>query len=374
MSDTLPTVWHADAHTLAKHAILRRFLEAWFPILSRQTANLGGKSRNILYVDGFAGPGEYAGGEPGSPVIALNVALNHNLPLPVHFVFIEQREDRFRHLLQVIERQKIRTTASRNVVLEPPRLGSCDESLAAVLDDHDRRGIPFGPALAFLDQFGYSAVSMELIARIMRYPQCEVFSYLDYRDMNRWITDPDKHDAFTRTYGGKEWREAIALPGKRRRSLLLDLYKTALKEKASVRYVQSFAMSDDTGTLLYWLLFCTNHLRGLEEMKRAMWTVDDSGNFRFSDKENPAQFELLNQAFSQLWLADTLATKFNAQSLSIGEVRAFVLEETPCYQFKSALNELKERRQLTIVKKPPGYRQGFGDDSIVVRFERTSLF
>src|SRR5258708_20621843 len=220
-SDTLPTVWSADAHTFAKHAILKRFLEAWFPILSRQSASLGRMSRNILYVDGFAGPGEYVGGEPGSPVIALNVALNHSLPVPAHFVFIEQREDRYRYLLHVIERQRTRITTSKNVVLESPRLGSCDEGLPAILDDHDRRGIPFGPALAFLDQFGYSPVSMDLITRIMRYPQCEVFSYLDYKDMNRWITDPDKHDAFTRTYGGEEWREAIALPSKRRRGLLL---------------------------------------------------------------------------------------------------------------------------------------------------------
>src|SRR5258708_16129537 len=160
-SDTLPTVWSADAHTFAKHAIVKRFLEAWFPVLPRQSSSLGRMSRNILYVDGFAGPGEYVGGEPGSPVIALNVALNHSLPVPAHFVFIEQREDRYRYLLHVIERQRTRITTSKNVVLESPRLGSCDEVLPAILDDHDRRAIPFAPALAFLDQFGYSAVSLD---------------------------------------------------------------------------------------------------------------------------------------------------------------------------------------------------------------------
>jgi hypothetical protein len=56
MTDTLPTVWRADAHTFAKHDILRQFLGAWFPILSRQAANLGRSQRNVLYVDGFAGP------------------------------------------------------------------------------------------------------------------------------------------------------------------------------------------------------------------------------------------------------------------------------------------------------------------------------
>jgi three-Cys-motif partner protein len=372
MTDTLPTVWHADAHTLAKHAVLERFLKAWFPILSHQSASLRDSTRKVLYVDGFAGPGEYEGGELGSPLIALNVALNHRLPRPVHFVFIELRRDRYQRLLRVIGRQKARIQASTNVVLEPPRLGSCDEVLPAILDDYDRRGTPFGPALAFFDQFGYSAVSMSLITRIMRYPQCEIFTYLDYRDMNRWITDPDKHPAFTRTYGGEEWREAIELPEGKRRSFLLEKYKDALRNKGGVQYVQSFSMSDKDGRLLYWLLFCTNHLRGLEEMKRAMWTVDSYGTFRFSDKENPAQFMLLD-AFSQNWLADTLATQLDNQSMTVAEVKAFVLEQTPCYQFKIALKNLLRTARLTIVRKPPGYKSGFADD-MVIRFGRTSLF
>jgi three-Cys-motif partner protein len=374
MSDSLPTVWPADPHTFAKHAILKRFLEAWFPILSRQAATLATSPRKILYVDGFAGPGEYEGREPGSPVIALNVALNTRLPTPVHFVFVEHRPDRHAHLTQIIDRERSRIGASTNVVVETPYLGSCDEVLPAILNDYDRRGIEFGPALAFLDQFGYSAVSMNLIGRIMRYRQCEVFSYLDYKDMNRWISDPDKQSAFTRAYGGEEWRDAVPLPEARRRAMLLDRYKAALRSRAKVQYVQSFSMFDQAGALLYWLLFCTNHLKGLEEMKKAMWKVDGSGGFRFSDRDDPDQLQLLDQAFGQDWLADTLAVELDSQSLSIEEVQAFVLTRTPCYLFKAALNKLLARRQLSVVSRPPGSKSGFADEKIVVRFERNSLF
>ena len=34
-----------------------------------------GRLPEILYIDGFAGPGEYEGGEAGSPIIALDTAL-----------------------------------------------------------------------------------------------------------------------------------------------------------------------------------------------------------------------------------------------------------------------------------------------------------
>jgi three-Cys-motif partner protein len=59
-----------------------------------------GKFAEILYIDGFAGPGEYAGGEAGSPIIALDTALELKPPLTakVHFLFVEERDDRADHL------------------------------------------------------------------------------------------------------------------------------------------------------------------------------------------------------------------------------------------------------------------------------------
>src|SRR6266446_7528365 len=61
------TVWELEPHTRAKHEILRRYLQAWMPILAQ------GGFKNILYIDGFAGPGRYAGGEDGSPIIAVSL-------------------------------------------------------------------------------------------------------------------------------------------------------------------------------------------------------------------------------------------------------------------------------------------------------------
>jgi len=54
----------------------------------------------ILFVDGFAGPGRYAGGEEGSPLIALETLLAHpQFQTPqgqreVVFIFIKKEQDR----------------------------------------------------------------------------------------------------------------------------------------------------------------------------------------------------------------------------------------------------------------------------------------
>jgi three-Cys-motif partner protein len=65
----------------------------------------------VTYVDAFAGPGEYEGGEEGSPVIALDRLLNHearnrmNLTRErVNLIFIEDDQARYVHLKDFLAR------------------------------------------------------------------------------------------------------------------------------------------------------------------------------------------------------------------------------------------------------------------------------
>jgi three-Cys-motif partner protein len=376
MADTLPTTWAADPHTLAKHAILQRYLQAWFPILSRQASTLARKygitpSREILFIDGFAGPGEYTNGKDGSPLIALRAAVDHavSFPLPIRMLFIEARQDRFEHLQKLLVPHLVRARQSNNIRAVDPRPGDCDAVLNALLDDCERKGIAFGPALAFLDQFGYGAVSMDLISRILRFGQCEVFSYLDYKDMNRWICDPTKASAFARAYGGQEWQPAIGLPEHERRKFLLDQYKAALKDpnRGSAAYVTSFSMFDKNSQPLYWLIFCTNNLRGLEEMKKAMWAVDKTGEFHFSDEDDPSQLRLFSETYDDSWLAEELTTRLAGKSMSVFRIKEYVLTETPCYLFKTALKsiELGKQGQVSVIKAPIGRKPGtYPDDQL----------
>lgn len=84
------TTWPLDPHTHGKHLVLRSYLGAWFPIMSKG-------NRRVLFIDGFAGPGEYEGGEEGSPIIALRAYLDHNararMSNDVGFYFIEKEEE-----------------------------------------------------------------------------------------------------------------------------------------------------------------------------------------------------------------------------------------------------------------------------------------
>jgi three-Cys-motif partner protein len=366
-SDTLPTVWPASCHTLAKHRILASYLKAWMPILSRRFGGHARMPREVMFVDGFAGPGTYAGGEDGSPVIAIKAALehSHSFPAPINLLFIEQDTDRFQHLLNVIEGLRPQVSGSPNICLLPPEHGDCDAQLRRRLDDNKA----FGPALVFLDQFGYSCVAMDLIAAIMNNPNCEVFQYMNWNRLNPYMTDKTKWPCITRACGSETWKQCLTVGPDQRGDAFRQMYCSQLRSAGKSKFVWHFAMCGDGDQLLHWLFFCTNSLRGLEEMKKAMWSVDDSGTFRFSDADDPNQLSFFKSATPK-WLADHLHKKYlGTASHTVAEVQEHVLTETPCYAYKTALADLEVGGRLRVVACAQGRKKGaFPDDGMKVEF------
>jgi len=110
MARRLDTLWIPDAHTLAKHAILRRYLQAWLPIMSRW-------NRRGVVIDGFAGPGRYASGEDGLPFVALKAALEHSHPIAAELVFLFIEADDERKANPDREMAKLRLPSSYRVIV-----------------------------------------------------------------------------------------------------------------------------------------------------------------------------------------------------------------------------------------------------------------
>jgi three-Cys-motif partner protein len=343
MSDELPTIWPAEAHTLAKHGILKTYLEAWGPILSNARTAVGPE---LLFVDGFAGPGEYSTGDPGSPL------LDHtgSFPKPVRFKFIEKDKDRYQYLCGKLSAENARISASTHVRVDPPVLGECEPEVRRLIGERKAARRPLGPALFFFDQFGYSQVSMSLLAEIMKHDQCEVFSYLNCQRLLPYLTDPIKAQSITDAYGSEAWREAISLSGQARQDCLITTYKNAIRDIAKANFPWSFAMFSDKGQLLHWLVFSTKNLSGLENMKRAMWRADKNGSFRFSDRDDPGQQTFFTEMDTDAWHANELARRLSGRVMKEPEMRLFVLTQTPFYRFKKAVRVLRKDGRAVPVK------------------------
>ena len=338
--------------------------------MSRQSSRVGAVQSELLFVDGFAGPGCYSRGEDGSPLLAIKSVLSHSspLPVPIAFLFIEEDLERCGILRKNLEKYAQEIQKSPSIKSVKVERSDCETRVKALLDEREKNSVHVGPALFFLDQFGYCDVSMNLIKRIMSHRLCEVFSYLNWDHMHRFLTDPSKWESLSKTFGGNEWKPVLDMELRQRAAFILRTYRTALATKTGSEYVWQFTMLDEADSPLYWLFFCTRSLRGLEEMKKAMWRVDPRGGFRFSDKDDPSQTHLFAEYTDQS-LADELARNFADRILTIAEIKAFVLSETPACKFKDCLKAMEKSERIRPINPPPDRRKGtFADENLRVEF------
>lgn len=335
------TLWEMDPHTKAKHEILRRYLKAWFPILNKY-------NQRIVYIDGFSGPGRYKGGGPGSPMIALDVAINHRREMAgeVVFWFIDERRDRVAHLKQELRGLKIpghfRVTAD---------CGRFDRKLRELLDSLDAEGSRLAPTFAFIDPFGFSGIPFTLIERLLKHRKCEAFITFMVDAINRFLEHP-KEKVVGHIVGafGTEDAVQIAQAGGDRVANLRALYQSQLQRVA--KFVRYFEMRDWQDRTQYHLFFATNSDLEHLKMKEAMWRVDPEGAFRFSDATNPDQLVLFEQDTTPMLVAE-LRRHFHGKGQVTGlEVRKYVEDQT-AYLKKHMTAALRAEEAVRRLKVAP---------------------
>ena len=254
------------------------------------------------------------------------------------------------HLQQQLNARGQQIARSANARVDPPIHGECDPEIRALILQRLGARQDVGPALFFLDQFGYSQVPMDLIKTIMRHDKCEVFSYMNFLRLNHFLADQTKWAGITAAYGDDRWKPALNMTGQEREDFLRDAYTKAIEQNGGVDFVWPFAMFDSQGRLIHWLIFATNNLKGLEEMKKAMWRADSSGSYRFSDRTNLAQQRFFS-GFDDEWLAEELARSLKGQTMSEQKLNEYVLLNTPCYKFRMAVNLLRKSGRVTPAKR-----------------------
>ena len=341
------TIWDCAPHTKAKHLILEKYLNAWFPILGRY-------HQRIIYMDGFAGPGEYTGGEKGSPIVALNLAKNHtaNFTGELNFYFVENDAKRFDHLKSMVEEDKY--PANFTVDLQQ---GEFANVLANDLDNFDQKGLPNAPIFAFIDPFGFSGVPYHLIHRLLRMVRTEVFVYFARNAVNRHLENDKVEHHMAELFG----METITIPkGPNRMNEIKNLYERRLKEAA--QFVGSFTMIDDRGVPIYDLFFASNSVKGYVKMKEAMWSVDENGGFRFSDKDDPNQLMLLRKDPANDVVVLIKDVGSTSKLVPIEKMEAWIETKTVYLvkHLKAALRLMEEDGSITVeeLKKDGSRRRG----------------
>lgn len=257
-------------------------------------------------MDGFAGPGRYTGGEPGSPIVALEAALTHQAKLPgeLVFLFIEKSTDRADHLEGEIA--KLQLTASFKVQVEH---GTFADKLGKTLDELDSTSSQIAPTFALIDPFGFYGIPYALIQRLLSKNKCEVLVTVMVDSINRWLEHPDENIKahIVETFGTDEAIRIAEGTGDRVTELK-NLYHRQLNKAA--KFVRYFERRDRDNRLVYYLFFASNNSVGHLKMKEAMWKVDPMGDFSFSDSTDPNQPLLFNLDPSMAPLVADISAKF----------------------------------------------------------------
>lgn len=147
-----PTAFFEERQPAAvlKHGILRRYLQ---PFASKTGATSPG--HRVVYVDGYAGPGVYSDGTPGSPALAVQTAEVISTTRNLECLYIEQDENEYHQLRSMLA--PYRNWEAFNDPLE--------ECLPEVMIRVGR-----APVFTFLDPFGLPIPFDSIVHNVLRRP------------------------------------------------------------------------------------------------------------------------------------------------------------------------------------------------------------
>lgn len=349
-------LWKMEPHTAAKHIILRCYIQAWLPIMSRLVGRWSSDSQGrLVCIDGFCGPGRYLDGEDGSPIIMLKAFLEHSqrrgIQAEIVYGFIDDDPRRTKHLRDEIASLAAELPGGKF----PDQIkidvidGHFEDVFTELLDDIDEKGTQLAPAFAFIDPFGYKDASMTLTDRLLRFDRCEALIYMPLPFVNRFIGKPDQEDVMDRLFGTPDWRLAIPLKGEQRKRFLHDLFRDQLGNESNDRLVRSFEVPSASGNG-YHLYFTTGHQKGLEAMKNAMWKVDPIEGRRFSDSTDQDQLVIFGDEVDTSPLLRDLKRYFLKREFSIEDAVSYTLRETAFKSSHVKTKTLKPAEQAEVIE------------------------
>jgi len=274
------------AHSIAKHDVFATYIDSYINILS---SNPRRRELNLTIVDGFCGGGAYQNGSvivPGSPLrvlravkaaeARLTLTRQNGFEMKSQFFFVDKQSEHIEFLQHELMQSEFRADVGATISVST---GLFEEKAAEIIEFIKARG-PSHRALFFLDQYGWSAVSLATVRQIfasLRNPEVlitfSVDSLIDYFS-----------DQTARTSGGQaieldaatsEAIKALKTEQGQRHLIQGILYRHIISSTGADYYTPFFIRSADSRRS-YWLLHLSKHARARDEMARLHWTMSNT--------------------------------------------------------------------------------------------------
>lgn len=368
-----PVTWVREDHTEAKHEVLRAYFNKWVSIHSEHFAK---RRRGLVRIyDGFAGPGSYSGGEPGSPLILMRaLCTNPNLnarwsAVRYEFDFVEKNPDRAGMLERTLQ----------SFVADMRRDGFWTDRIAwSVTSGLYEKNVPppvqgNAALFLFLDPFGYSHAPMTLTQEVIQQPKSDTLIFIPLSFVNRFARRQGQARALDRFFGTPAWRTVPDGPG--RPAALLELFQDQLRA-GGLTWVLPFQLKPEEGGNTYWLVGASSHLSGFASIKEGFWAADPVNGQGFSAPRSPPPgqevFEFLAPERpnpNTKPLQEALQMQFGRKPFTVEDA----LQLTQKSRFldshlKRMTLAAAEKRGELEVNRPPGARQFKEGKGITMRF------
>lgn len=303
-----------EPHTLAKHRVLRRYIERYIEIVTQDWRM---DALRISFVDGYCGGGRYSNGKesfPGSPLIFLSTVAEMEAKLAAsrqkgfridaRYIFIDSEKKHTEFLRSEIEGSAFRSMLDKEITIWTGDFNALADNAIHEVKKHSPRA---GCSLFLLDQFGWSQVSLVSIRKIMQsLKKTEVFLTFMIDALSTFITDK-KYDlsAFERIDISPEFvREMIRYKEEDSlgaRVFIQNFLYGHIRNKTEAQYYSPFMIKSPEANRSHWFLHLSKHHEARNEIGEIHWQETNTTTHHgrpgfqalgFTPTGNPEQFML----------------------------------------------------------------------------------
>lgn len=272
-------------HSVAKHNIYERYLGRYIDTLTRHHSQT---NLNLTIVDGFCGGGIYNldGVEAdGSPLRMLAVVDNAQTKLAearakgftikCDFIFIDQNPDHLAFLEELLRQRGHGNRIGKDIILKH---ATFENAASSVIDRIRKRGTSHR-SLFFVDQYGWSAVKLSTIKKIMmglENPEV-ILTFMVDALINLMHENSSVRALAAIDLARGDVQEMIRERGKPGwKSLIQNTLYRHIQAHTGASFYSPFYIHPPESHRDYWLLHLSKHHTAREEMGKVYWAEQNT--------------------------------------------------------------------------------------------------
>lgn len=351
--------------TRIKHEILTKYLKPYFAIRA------SGEHKNLVYIDGFAGCGEYqsdAGPQPGSPLRALATfeTMNANgkdVGGKITSIFIEVDDDYFPQLKTSVTNYNATTKGLREPVVIH---GTFEAEVDQLLGTLKSKGSSLAPSFLFADPCGVTGLSFSTLKRYLNEAEGEALLFFNYDGVTRIAGLGFKPGGtLSQLVGGDERAKDLVgrLEGKtpdEKEEIIIGFYKDALQADVKDLFCTAFRVEyENKRSTSHYLIHLSRNAMGFRLMKEIMWPLGETASGKGALALEQASIAGSRPLFNPEWdevKASILAELKGARGPLLAKYFYETVSERRdnqlCRQaYKKALLELEAAKKVLVIDK-----------------------